>query len=48
MTTWAGLDRPWRGLEARGATLRTVTRALWGTAYVAVGTMPGDPRSGRG
>jgi len=45
MTTWAHLDRPWRGLEARGARLRLVRRALWGTAYVAVGRLPGDPRS---
>lgn len=44
MTTWANLDRPWRGLEARGARLRLVHRALWGTAYVAVGRMPGGPR----
>lgn len=41
MTTWAGLDRPWRGLEARGARLRVVHRALWGSAYVAAGRMPG-------
>jgi ubiquinone/menaquinone biosynthesis C-methylase UbiE len=41
MTTWAGLDRPWRGLEERGARIRVVHRALWGTAYVAVGRMPG-------
>jgi len=40
MTTWANLDRPWRGLEARGARLRMVRRALWGTAYVAVGNLP--------
>jgi SAM-dependent methyltransferase len=46
MTTWANLDRPWRGLEARGARLRIVHRALWGTAYVAVGHMPGEPVEG--
>jgi SAM-dependent methyltransferase len=40
-TTWANLDRPFRGLEARGATLRVVRRALWGSAYLAVGRMPG-------
>jgi len=45
MTTWASLDRPWRGLEARGARLRPVMRALWGTAYVAVGRLPGDGAS---
>jgi demethylmenaquinone methyltransferase/2-methoxy-6-polyprenyl-1,4-benzoquinol methylase len=39
MTTWANLDRPWRGLEARGARLRLVRRALWGSAYVATGTL---------
>jgi len=41
MTTWANLDRPWRGLEARGGRVRVVRRALWGSAYVAVGTLPG-------
>lgn len=40
-TTWANLDRPFRGLEARGASLRVVGRALWGSAYLAVGRMPG-------
>ena len=40
-TTWANLDRPFRGLEARGASLRVVRRALWGSAYLAVGRMPG-------
>jgi demethylmenaquinone methyltransferase/2-methoxy-6-polyprenyl-1,4-benzoquinol methylase len=40
-TTWANLDRPFRGLEARGASLRIVSRALWGSAYLAVGRMPG-------
>jgi SAM-dependent methyltransferase len=42
-TTWANLDRPFRGLEARGATVRVVRRALWGSAYLAVGRMPGAP-----
>jgi ubiquinone/menaquinone biosynthesis C-methylase UbiE len=41
-TTWANLDRPFRGLEARGASLRLVRRALWGSAYLAVGRMPDD------
>lgn len=45
-TTWANIDRPWRGLEARGATLRVVGRALWGTAYLAVGRMPGAVPNG--
>ena len=40
-TTWANLDRPFRGLEARGASVRVVRRALWGSAYLAVGRMPG-------
>ncbi len=43
MTTFANLDAPWRGLVARGASLRVVERTLWGTAYVAHGTLrPGD------
>jgi ubiquinone/menaquinone biosynthesis C-methylase UbiE len=46
MTTWADLDRPWRGLEARGARIRVLRRALWGTAYVAVGCMPGGTGDG--
>lgn len=41
-TTWANLDRPFRGLEARGARLQIIHRALWGTAYIAVGRMPTD------
>lgn len=40
MTTWAGLDAPWRGLAERGARLRVVERALFGTAYIAVGHLP--------
>lgn len=40
MTTYANLDRPWRLLEARGADLRLVHTALWGSAYVVIGTMP--------
>ena len=43
-TTWANIDRPFRGLEARGASLRIVRRALWGSAYLAVGRMPGGAR----
>jgi len=48
MTTWSNLDRPWRGLERRGARLRLVHRALWGTAYIAVGRMPGRDPAGDG
>lgn len=40
MTTFANLDAPWRGLVARGAALQVVERPLWGTAYVAHGTLP--------
>jgi ubiquinone/menaquinone biosynthesis C-methylase UbiE len=40
LTTYAGLDRPWRLLEERGATLRQVHSGLWGSAYIAVGRMP--------
>ncbi len=41
MTTYTNLDRPWRLLEERGAALRVVHSALWGSAYIAVGTLPG-------
>ena len=34
------------GLERRGARIALVHRALWGTAYVAVGRMPGGDRAG--
>ena len=40
-TTWTNIDRPFRRLEACGASLRVVRRALWGSAYVATGRMPG-------
>ena len=39
LTTYANLDRPWRLLSERGARLREVHTALWGTAYIAVGTL---------
>lgn len=45
LTTYANLDCPWRGLIRRGASLRRVHSALWGSAYVAVGRMPGDSRA---
>ena len=41
LTTYRNLDRPWRLLEERGAALRVVHSALWGSAYIAVGTLPG-------
>lgn len=40
LTTYANLDCPWRGLAQRGATVRKVHSALWGSAYIAVGRMP--------
>lgn len=40
MTTYANLDRPWRLLETRGASLQLIHTALWGSAYVVTGTMP--------
>ena len=40
MTTYANLDRPWRLLEARGASLQLIHTALWGSAYVVIGTTP--------
>jgi ubiquinone/menaquinone biosynthesis C-methylase UbiE len=40
MTTYVNLDRPWRLLEARGANLRLIHTALWGSAYIVTGTMP--------
>lgn len=39
MTTYANLDRPWRLLEARGASLQLIHTALWGSAYVVTGTV---------
>ena len=41
LTTYKNLDRPWRLLEERGAALRVVHTALCGSAYIAVGTLPG-------
>ena len=38
---FANLDRPWRLLEEYGAALRVVCSALWGSAYIAVGTLQG-------
>ncbi len=39
MTTFHNLRRPWRLIEDRGAVLRVVHTALWGSAYIAVGTL---------
>ncbi len=38
MTTYRNLRKPWRLLEERDASLRVVHSALWGSAYIAVGT----------
>jgi ubiquinone/menaquinone biosynthesis C-methylase UbiE len=40
LTTYAGLSKPWHLLEARGAVLREVDTALFGSAYITVGRMP--------
>lgn len=40
LTTYANMDRPWRLLEQRGAQLRLVRTALWGSAYLVVGNLP--------
>ncbi len=41
LTTYANMDCPWRLLSERGAKLRVVRTALWGSAYLVVGTLPG-------
>ncbi len=40
LTTYTNMDRPWRLLSERGAQLRLVRTALWGSAYVVVGRLP--------
>lgn len=45
LTTYANMDCPWRQLARRGASVRTVHSALWGSAYIAVGALPGQPRA---
>ena len=40
LTTYANMDKPWRLLEQRGAQLRLVRTALWGSAYLVVGNLP--------
>ena len=39
LTTFRNLRRPWQLIEERGAVLRVVHSALWGSAYIAVGTL---------
>lgn len=41
LTTYANMDCPWRLLSERGAQLRLVRTALWGSAYLVVGRLPG-------
>jgi ubiquinone/menaquinone biosynthesis C-methylase UbiE len=40
LTTYRNMRQPWRLLAERGATLRVVHSALWGSAYIASGTLP--------
>lgn len=46
LTTFRHLQRPWQLLEQRGVSLRVVHSALWGSAYIAVGRLPGTPPTG--
>ncbi len=39
LTTFRNLRRPWQLFEQRGAVLRVVHSALWGSAYIAVGAL---------
>jgi ubiquinone/menaquinone biosynthesis C-methylase UbiE len=41
MTTYNNLDHPYRLLEQHGAKLSTIHTALWGSAYIAAGYLPG-------
>jgi SAM-dependent methyltransferase len=43
LTTYANLHRPWAALEERGAEVTIVSTALWGSAYVAIATIPAEP-----
>ena len=45
LTTYANMDCPWRQLARRGASVRKVHSALWGSAYIAVGALPAQPRA---
>ena len=42
LTTYANMDCPWQLLRERGAQLRLVRTALWGGAYLVIGTLPGS------
>ena len=42
MTTYSSLDRPYRLLEQRGAKFKQACTALWGSAYIVSGQLPGD------
>lgn len=44
LTTFRQLRRPWQRLEEQGAMLRQVHSALWGSAYIAAGTLPNRGR----
>ncbi len=46
LTTFHHLRRPWQLLEERGARLRVVHSAHWGSAYIAVGNLPGARPTG--
>lgn len=48
LTTYANMDRPWRLLEQRGAQLRLVRTALFGSAYLVVGKVPNEAHYGYG
>lgn len=41
MTTYSSLDRPYRLLEQRGAKFGQEYTALWGSAYIVSGQLPG-------
>lgn len=43
LTTYKNMRWPWRLLEERGTALREVHTALWGSAYIASGTLPLEP-----
>jgi ubiquinone/menaquinone biosynthesis C-methylase UbiE len=39
LTTYMNMDAPWRLLEARGVQFRLLHTALWGSAYISLGTL---------
>lgn len=49
LTTFRHLQRPWQRLEQRGVLLHQVHSALWGSAYIAAGILPGEdpPQKGK-